>query len=320
MGFQSENHLDASNKGLIIPRLGRTGRHIEMCYSLKSVESSSDLPLRRSIRQCSVHHFLDLKTWKSTWVIIKANDLISEAVQHYSDECRKTRLSSAEKEPSIPASSLGIHGILAAWSGDNWHWYISELESYLQSASRPALSASWEIPAPPPSSDSTPTKAESQKRPPTRMGSIKVFGRSQTQRVNSMPAPKQANTLQPEGNFQPPQTTGFDGFSFKDLQNVQFVEEKTNEVILVLKSNSNVLKDMINQYRMISTNPLCSDVLPKDFEAAVTRFQQRIEIIQKDIDLQIARAQTLLSVTAGRKSLVSHVLMWQNASRLIISS
>lgn len=134
-----------------------------------------------------------------------------------------------------------------------------------------------------------------------------------------MPAPGRSNTLSLDSTFQPPQTTGFDGFSFKDLQNVQFVEEKANEIRLVLRSNSDVLGDMLNEYRMMIANASCANVLPADFETALTRFGQRIEIIRKDMALQIARVDTLLSVSAGRKSLVSSRLCVQERQSLTAS-
>lgn len=144
MGFRSESQISKQARGLRIDSLGRSGRHLEFCYSLKSIESSSGDPLPWSIRQCSVYHHLDLVTGQSVWIIVKANQVISDAIQRRSKDRQEARLLDMNTKRSPLVASIELHEIVCGWISDNWHWYINDLETYLQDKTRRAISSSAE--------------------------------------------------------------------------------------------------------------------------------------------------------------------------------
>ncbi len=94
-------------------------------------------------------------------------------------------------------------------------------------------------------------------------------------------------------------------FSFSDLQRVQFIEDKANEVLLVLESNMNVLADLKVHYQSIMRSEHFSEELRQECTRDMIRFENRISSITKDLKMQQSRTQTLLRLLADRKNLVS---------------
>ncbi|KAF7566672.1 hypothetical protein TUN199_06494 [Pyrenophora tritici-repentis] len=135
------NYLDSS----IPTALGRSGRDIRLCYNLRSVEPCKDHS-PWSIRQCAVYHTFDLKTRKTFWIFVKGNKVIKERVTEALE--RLNHIDTATKKPRQPVhspscdefnTSLEIHLLLCNWSGENWRWYINELEDQLQATTQGAL-------------------------------------------------------------------------------------------------------------------------------------------------------------------------------------
>jgi hypothetical protein len=138
-GLREESRLGAKQRGLDIPELGRSGNEIRICYNLRSVErSEGQLDLPWSIRQSAVYHSFDLKSGKSLWINIKGNKLI------YNRILEASTLPSISKIESLSeafSGSLATHLLLCDWSGENWRWYLNDLEDQVQALTRNALIA-----------------------------------------------------------------------------------------------------------------------------------------------------------------------------------
>lgn len=88
-----------------------------------------------------------------------------------------------------------------------------------------------------------------------------------------------------------------------DLQTVQNYEDKTNEAIMVLEANADVLSSLRMFYEKLAENidfPL-RGVCHEDIAAFATQVNDMIY----DSRMQILRAELLLRITADRKGLVS---------------
>jgi hypothetical protein len=109
-------------------------------------------------------------------------------------------------------------------------------------------------------------------------------------------------------------------FSFSDLQKVQLVEDKANEVLLVLESNINVLLKLQEHYEYVTGSEHCPPNLIQDCARDIERFEKRIVSIINDLRMQQSRTQTLLRLLADRKSLVRsithHPLAHSNKTQL----
>ena len=74
-GFRHETRLDEVDRGLALPDLGRSGRTLQLCYSLKSVEPSKTGNKEWTIRQTALYHSFDMESDRAVWFIIKANQI-----------------------------------------------------------------------------------------------------------------------------------------------------------------------------------------------------------------------------------------------------
>ena len=98
---------------------------------------------RKLMVQCSVHHWFDLETQQSAWVVMKANNIVQKSIEDHMERVDLTR----NGYGSDPLSRcLGIHDIVCTRAMDNWHLYISDLEYDLQKKTGNALFTRYEEP------------------------------------------------------------------------------------------------------------------------------------------------------------------------------
>jgi hypothetical protein len=317
MGFRSDSYIETVNKVQEIPLLGRHGRQIELCYSLKSVERSSDPQNAAAgegwaIRQCSLHHRFDFRTEQMTWIIIKANRLIQDEIQR---QCEAEHRETPTFDSISPfVATLGVHRILATWAGENWHWYINDMEKAMQSKTRRTLSVPLET-----------TKQGSRPRSQTLDSqSSPISPHKRTFSIGSLPRRfKRSASVSTWNSDDPtlgssqsfplqclPETTdklknvAIDDTSFEDFQTVQFSEDQANEALLILRANSKVLMDLRQEYTSLLKNKSCpASILC--YATDVERFDQHLANVEKDLLMQQNRLEALLRVLADRKNLVS---------------
>lgn len=88
-----------------------------------------------------------------------------------------------------------------------------------------------------------------------------------------------------------------------NIQDLQWFQDSTNEVIMVLESNIDIFSSLVKFYQGLANNahfPL-STICAED----VASFLYQMEDMTSELRLQISRARTLLKVSNDRKELVS---------------
>jgi hypothetical protein len=88
-----------------------------------------------------------------------------------------------------------------------------------------------------------------------------------------------------------------------DLQTVQNYEDKTNEAIMVMQANIQVLTSLRKFYQALLKNKHFP--LEKACSGDVAAFAIQINDMIYDTGMNISRAQLLIRITGDRKSLVS---------------
>ena len=92
-------------------------------------------------------------------------------------------------------------------------------------------------------------------------------------------------------------------YTTKHLQSVYSWQEKTNEVVVVLETNADVMTSIRKFYERLLDNP--------DFELGtscrerVQQFAMQMDNMIYDLRMQIARAKGLIPIAEARKTLVS---------------
>ncbi|KAK5695171.1 hypothetical protein LTR97_008677 [Elasticomyces elasticus] len=317
--FSSNNRWSDPQRGLQVADLGRSGRIMEHCYSLKSVErSNGQLDWPWAVRQCSIYHALDLETAQATWIVIKANRLIEKLIADaIAPPQYRTKLASRSVGPAV-AAALVVHELVAAWSSENWHWYINFLESALQDITRPALAATMEperhvravrqfpempfVMSPAHSTFENPVleKQVSWKKAASTLRTL-IPRRLATRHA------QRAKALDDDGRTV---TVSGHRFTFKDLPRIHYIEERANETLSILQNNDEVLEGLKADYEAILTllGKDDSDVL----DVGMTQFLNAVNASQKKMRLQQARVRKLLRLLADRKSLLQGILSYES--------
>jgi hypothetical protein len=348
-GYREETQLYSPAGGLVIPELGRSGRQIQMCYNLKSVETSNSNPeWRWSIRQTAVYHSFDVETGKSFWIVIKGSQLIKDRIQAATakDAVRQTDLKSFESNSKAFASTLATHLVLADWCDEGWRWYLNYLEKRLQDATRRSLAIIIDgdpnIMDEPIHHDTSPPISPSIFRSMSDF-TKRTFSRSTRDTISSLgfekipyrpsfPQPKSPPLSPPPPPGPPPppvvpskmhaalynegQVEEDDDFTFKNLQMVQHFEEKANEIGPILEANIDILTEIKEHYECILKSNECPHDI-KDCQKEFDSFEKRINSIITDLQRQRSRTKIVGRLLSDRKSLVIFILSVNEAGSLI---
>jgi hypothetical protein len=308
--FCHEDRLSLDERGLNLPGLGRSGRDIRICYNLKSVEpskSQSEWPW--SVRQTAVYHSFDIETGKAIWIIIKGDQLMKRRVEAFTKPNSSQGTQALDTLETSISSSLAIHLILLEWCREKWRWYINFLEQELQVSTRQTLLVNMDRDSKLSVGNHTRAVRSQLCRSPS-FKSEKASARSQG--LPKQPPPCLPMLSSPalqddldDGDSSEDEDTEGENFSFNDLQRVQFLEEKANEIMLVLESNINILSELQQHYADI----VASDHWPQDLEDSCSRniikFQKKTGGVIGDLRMQLSRTRMLLRLLTERKSLVS---------------
>jgi hypothetical protein len=94
-------------------------------------------------------------------------------------------------------------------------------------------------------------------------------------------------------------------FTFKNLQLVQFFQEKANEVAPVLEANIDILTEMKEHYQFMFKSPDFPDEIKDNCQAELAHFEKHVTQIITDLQRQKSRTAILQTLLGDRKSLVS---------------
>ncbi|KAF1948008.1 hypothetical protein EJ02DRAFT_391532 [Clathrospora elynae] len=404
-GLREESRLDPYQGNDMPSELGRSGRDLRFCYNLRSVETSkSQTSLPWSIRQCAVYHTFDLENGRLFWMLVKGNKDIKDRVTEASERPTHNRIKSRTE---TFAASLATHLLLCNWSGENWRWYINDLEDQFQALTRGALAFQVEKPPTSPSSPMSPDstvvspqigmgifrkaswvspnsfsprtitlpqlvttrsttltnnaqpQTHSQLQSPvghnspnddtwmkSRMGrpyratkrvtsnlshlsqiitgSVRSWWLDDTNRRSTSPEEeKQVPLLSSPTKLTPPhlppsfsdsdinKTT--DIFTFSNLQQIHYIEEKAQEALLVLKMNTEVLEQLREHYQYVTNHTGFPQELSTDCKADLLHFDKGVLGVEKDLRMLQSRTETLLHLLANRKTLLSGILQHRSS-------
>ena len=314
-GFRECTRLTSVDRGLNIPELGRSGREIQMCYNLKSAEpSKSQRDWPWSIRHCALHHSYDIETGRAHWIIIKGNRVIRDRIKIATKDQCPTEGSASQATDHAFCATLQIHMLLCEWSCENWRWYINFIDDEFQAMTGRTLTSIVDTPSSPISE--APLSPHTQ-HTPLRVDTNLSSAPSEKTLVQSFSPDKKSILPQPEAqsvideSFEPSAglSRGMEcnqqpEFSFSDLQKIQHLETKSNEILLVLKTNMNVLAEMRQHYHSFTECENWPQNLQTRSKGDVVRFERRIAVMENDHRMQQWRMETLLRLLADRKSLV----------------
>jgi len=94
-------------------------------------------------------------------------------------------------------------------------------------------------------------------------------------------------------------------FDFSALQCIQKLQEKTDETLLALTMNINIIQDLSRYYKNLQCSPHWPENFVKETEDNVDRFHVVVSEATTDMEMQRSRLENLRRVLADRKTLVS---------------
>lgn len=314
-GFRYRTRLAYFERGLAVPELGWSGYDYKMCYNLKSVEQAKGGGEPWSIRQAAIHHSFDVKSGQSSWIVIKANQLLQDRIKSATGPRGLPKVCSFDGLDRAFASTLATHLVFCQWSGENWRWYIEFLEEQFQESTQRTLAPITRAPT-------SPLRSPDRPPPKQNLQCLERIDHATWPEVKQPPKPPPVSDPlpmefhhSPDYMKDPPQTPDdrsrpakMDSrqvFSFTDVQRTHHTEKNANAAMLILKSNISIFADIKRYYRTILSFQGWPSELTDKCPEDISRFEQDLFSIENEMRLQLSRIETLLQWIADRKSLVS---------------
>jgi hypothetical protein len=300
--FRSDDRVSDAVRGVSIDELGRSGRDIRLCYSLKSVERTAPHSSEKwSIRQTSIYHSFDVQSGHAVWIVIKGDDLIRNRLQKATSSEEYVKNMNSGSVDRMFASVFAVHRLICDWAGENWRWYLNHIEEKVQVETRHASAVLG-----------TDSDLEPSPRPLLRAATFEEDQLQSTQasgQVSNQPLPVPPPTVSPtalpQSPNEAPKPTATDVFSLKHLQNCQYAQDQAGQALLVLESNANVIAEIRNYYRSVTSSKDWPESLKETCASDVARFDKSAGTAERHTRLQCLRAQTLRTMVADRKAIVS---------------
>jgi hypothetical protein len=254
----------------------------------------------------AVFHSFDAELGHGEWIILKGNQLIQDRIK--SAECM-LGLPDLENNNSVDdsyVSTIRVHLLLCHWSRENWRWYIKFLEEEFQRFTNHTFDTPVDDYPPEsgrPSPESPYFAPLDTSAHPRRRGLRHLFHRfsplSKTANCSTCASGEAAEP--PQILCGPPGEDRERDCSFGDLQQVQYIGEKANEVSTILLANSAVLARLKAHY--FSDNPL-ENLLQN--RSCTSRLSKKMQILQNDFETLQSRTNALIKTITERKSLVQY--------------
>ena len=339
--FEERTRLEGIESGKQIVELGRSGLDVSVCYNIRSIERSDKQLWPWSIRQCAIYHSFDIMNVRSTWVVIKGNDLMKNRLKIATSEKGPAIMRSYERLDQAFAAALATHTMFCELSTENGHSYLKYLEFRVQTLTRSTVSTKADVPDDDPIDDlefiNATLRRDTQKSDISRMPwrdtlRPRFFSRKKTDTaVPSIPEAEPSSPLKTfkncHGNMQPlppgifemqPQKVKTSSFpqdeygqriyTFRDLQDIQEFQEKASEARLILNLNQNIISQLRHYYVSIMQYEDMPRSIKESGRKEMIRFERRVEGIVKRIKLLVIRAESLMQLLADRRALVSLLL------------
>jgi hypothetical protein len=308
--FRHGDSLSLDERGLNMAELGRSGRDIRICYNLKSVEpSKSQSQWPWSVRQTAAYHSFDVETGKAMWIVIKGDQLMKRRIEATTRPGNSQSPKSFESLETCFSSSLATHLVIFDWCREKWRWYINFLEQELQISTQQTLLISIDKYSTVSTSNHVRATSSRYRRPPTfNSEKVSVHSPSMSKKPPPSLPPPLLSVFQGEpddSDLSEDDDSDGEDFSFDDLQRVQFLEEKANEIVLVLESNIKILLELRQHFTDIFASEDWPRALRENCFKDVIKFQKRTSDVISDLQMQLSRTQMLLRLLTERKNLVS---------------
>lgn len=337
--FRHENYLMKEDQRPIrsfkMGTLGRSGRQLQHCFTLHSVERSESNPeWRWSIRQTVAYHSFDVETGKSFWIFIKGNDAMEKRIRKATISTRDMDMNASSHQTLTGSfgASLTAHIQMMEWCGEQWRWYINEVEMLLRDKAKNTVLADVDnlagptsVPAPSRPGTlipKTPRTTISNVSPTSPISPSRIWARfSGTSKTEKRSTIDETNMLRPihADNIveEPEQIEGADDddddnmnlehiFSFEKLQGLHQTGEHMQEALMILKQNRNIIREIREHYTMLMQNEDLPTEIRDGCKLDILKFNQRAMSIEKDLEVQQSRLETLNTFLEDRSNLVSH--------------
>ena len=321
--FRHEIRRFDDGQGLKVTQLNRSGNTVQICFNIRApVVTNQSEAWRWSVQQTAIYHSFDFDSGRSVWILMKGDEDLAD------------QTSAALRSPHFPelrrfnnldecfATALMTLRLFGQRASENWREFVNDLEVKVREVTDRILSTRMQSygPALRPRTSTGPPKRSSTFPP----GLTKMFSPKRVQTSEQAPSPQTAtnnntpslpNPNLPPAYGPPPRIHEKKTFEFSDVRNVEEIEERVNDAILVLRTLKSVFEQMRSFYSSFLEDSDTPESLKKNCVKHSRIFELAICGVEDELELERARLEALLKRLGNRKQMVSEIALPQHIGR-----
>ncbi|KAG7084288.1 serine/threonine protein kinase [Colletotrichum scovillei] len=351
--FKGSDTLDCLTEGLPeLPKIGRSGREIQLSYLLRSVESSESGKgvWDWQIRQVANYHSFDVETGRAFWFTVKADDVFEDRIKKTSPLLRiPAKAETQDGDVSLYLqASLATHLVYLCWCDENWRQFINETEAGIRAIVTPASKAIVDdlidressllsaYPKPLRDSRSQTMYSQSQSMSGTlattidpeknKMSMLSRMANGTSSTLSSWLRQEKSKQTDPElgghcaacptdTSPPPPQPDTWEvlnQFRFKDVQTLHKHSEIIHRASLALELDMGVLNDICTFYSHTAATEFRGKVA---CEGAISNFIKEVQSIARRLETRLQQMRCL-AITLGQSIQLYERLLQQRTSHI----
>ncbi|KAM0233367.1 hypothetical protein ACHAPO_007061 [Fusarium lateritium] len=334
-GFDFDDNLGVkdSSKLVKISHLGRSGREHRMQYLLRSVESdvAFDGSTKWNIRQTAVYHSFDLIEGKALWINLKANSLLEDMIKEATADSAIIDSAAMGDLAESFSSTLTIHLVFIEWCDRNWRKCINDCETKIRDILAKAQTS--QVAQPAEFSDSAKQALGLNQAQTTGLSSYEKQSVSRPsfswwKKSLCLKSPSRYRhwVTDDREKFSPIDTqtrqinnlNNLGTFSIDNIQQLHYVEEQLGSYRLVMELNHQAIHDIAERYRNLLSCRDFPEYLQQRCVDDIEAFVQRVERIQRNLEIRMTQVTSLLAWLRDGKELVTHMKLLRSDNQLIV--
>lgn len=323
----------AQGSNLAIPEIGRSGWELRHCYKLHGLEQS-DFDGKWTMRQTAIYHSFDRENGRAFWLTIKANNEIRDRVKDGIQSLDVMKATCMNTLGSSFMACLATHLVTIDWCAEGWRWQIGDVEKQTRETLvrvkstrvepladehfTPELVNALSMPSGQgidlPFLSKHP-KSNSHKSISQTPYSLTAWVRNASQRGTATQHqqvqlgilhPVQETTEDKQGRITK-YLERLKEFSFSEFQNLNSFAMKLQELKLAMNLDIRVLREFREYYQRHYESPQ----FPEEIKEACSKtgffdhFIQRIQSVERHLEAECSRAETMIVLIEDGKRLVS---------------
>ena len=330
--FRMEDRLHDSDSSLKILEMERSGRRIQHCFNLITVENDeTQVEWPWPLRQAATYHSFDVVNGRAFWLSLKGNGGLSKRLKKSIPEHPLLRPSALETPGSRFTAALMTHVIIFSWCAEGWPRYIDFLGGKVKRIlDRVRFGPATTLSLPNRIEAEAALRRVAALSPGRSKGITAASKESDNQKKNSshwrvvqplkvvsdlIIKDEKMRSSAPQNSCEKTADLDFGRlYNFDQLQELEELGDMVRQSLVVIGQNINIIKEIMERYQNLMTSTQFNKhmIMDEACQAGLETFLTRSQQLIRGMEGSALRLENVVVSLGSAKDQVSTEVLWVN--------